>query len=186
MLISCSPYGYNVDQKMLVEYSLTFRDYKAAQTLHAKRSEIPYLAHCVARYLYPVFGICILVFEFTPRHFVGSPQPKLIGTLCGLLLVSLPLYMEWVARRSYKRTRSGTGDCTIELDKEIIRTKGLHTRSEMEWTAIRSSSEDSKTFLLYLAPARFVVIPKRVCTNEQMNELRTLLQDNVKSNSVSV
>jgi hypothetical protein len=171
---------------MLVEYSLTFRDYKAAQTLHAKRSEIPYLAHCVARYLYPVIGICTLIFEFTPRHFVGLPQPKLFGTLCGLLLTCLPLYMEWVSRRSYRQTRSGAGDCAIELDEEMIRTKGLHARSEMEWTAIQSSSEDSKAFLLYLAPSRFFVIPKRVCTNEQMNELRTLLQNNVKSNIVSV
>ena len=171
---------------MLVEYNLTFRDYKAIQTLHAKRSAIPYLAHSVSRYLYPVFGICILVFEFTPRHFVGSPHPKLIGTVCGLLLACLPLYLEWAWRRSYKRMRIGAGDCSIEFDDEMIRSKGLHTRSEMEWTATQSSSEDSKVFLLYLAPARFVVIPKRVCTNEQMNELRTLLQNHVKSNTVAV
>ena len=85
---------------MLVEYSLTLLDYKAAQTLHAKRSEIPYLAHCVGRYLYPIVGICILVFEYTPHHNIGSPQPKIIGTLCGLVLACLPLYLEWVTRRS--------------------------------------------------------------------------------------
>lgn len=171
---------------MLLKYSLTFRDYKAAQTLHAKRSEIPYLAYCVGRYVYPVLGLCILVFEFTPRHFVGSPQPKLFATLCGLLLACLPLYVHWVTKRTYRRTQSGTGDCTIEFDPEIIRTKGLHTRSEVEWTAVQSSAEDVTTFLLYLAPARFVVVPKRVCTSEQVIKLRTLFQEKVKRNVVSI
>jgi hypothetical protein len=171
---------------MLIVFSLDFRDFKAAQTLHAKRSEIPYLGYCAVRYIYPVLGLCILAFEFTPHHFVGSPQPKLYGALCGLFLVCIPLYVRWMTKRCYVRTKSDSSDCSIEFDERSIRAKNLHTRSEVEWTAIRSSSEDSKTFLLYLAPARFLVIPKRACTSEQANELRTLLQEKVKSNSVSV
>jgi hypothetical protein len=171
---------------MLISYSLNFRDYKAAQTLHAKRSAMPYLSYCLARYIYPVLGLCILAFEFTPRHFVGSPQPKLFSTLCGFTLVCLPLYVHWLTRRSYERTRSNSSDCSIEFGQETIHTRGLHTRSEVEWAAIQSSSEDNKTFLLYLAPARFLVIPKRACTNEQAGELRKLLQDKVKRNSVAV
>jgi hypothetical protein len=171
---------------MVVVYNLDFRDYRAAQTLHAKRSEIPYLAHCAARYIYPALGLCILLFEFTPHHVAGSPQPKLLGTLCGLFLIGLSLYVNWITRRSYALTRGNCGDCTIDFDSQLIRTKCLHSRSEVEWTAIQSSSEDSKTFLLYLAPARFLVIPKRACTDEQLNELRTLLHEKVKGNSVSV
>lgn len=171
---------------MFIEYSLTLRDYKAAQTLHAKRSEIPYLAHCVSRYLYPTLGICILIFVFTSHHTVASSQSKAIGTICALICVCLPLYIEWTARRSYKGTRSGTGNCTLEISQEIITTKSVHSKSEVEWSAIRSSAEDRTTFLLYLAPARFLVIPKRVCTDGQVNELRALLQNNVKNNIVSV
>lgn len=171
---------------MLLAYSLTFPDYKAAQALHAKRSEIRYLAHCLARYVYPIFGVLILVYEFTPHHLGESPQTKLIGTLFGLVLLCFPIYMYWVTRRSYIRTRSTTEDCSVEFGQEMIRTQGPHTRSELEWTAIQSSFEDRKLFLLYLAPARFVVIPKRVCTAEQVDELRMLLQANVKRNSVSV
>lgn len=166
---------------MHLTYSLTFRDYKAAQTLHAKRSEIAYLTHCVGYYLWPILGVCFLAFEFIPHHIGASPQPKFLTTFSGFVLLCCPLFLHLMMKRSYKRTRSGTGDCTIELDQEMIRTKGLHTKSEMEWTAIQSFSEDSKTFLLYLAPARFVVVPKRACTDEEVNELRTLLQNRVKN-----
>ena len=171
---------------MQIVFSLDFRDFRAAQTLHAKRSEFHYLAHFAARYIYPVLGVCILLFEFTPHRFSGSSTPKVFGIACGLLLIGLALYVRWVTKRSYVLTRGNCGDCTIELEPEIIRTKCLHSRSEIEWTAIQSSTEDNLMFLLYLAPARFLAIPKRVCTEQQINGLRTLLQDRVKSNCVHV
>jgi len=171
---------------MQVKYSTTFRDYKAAQTLHAKRSEISYLTHCVGHYFYPMIGICVLVFEFTPHHLVDSPQPKLISTLCGLILVSIPVYLRLMMRRSYTRTRTGDGECIIDFNEEAIRMQGLHTKSEVDWGAIKSFSEDDKGFLLYFAPGRFLAIPKRVCTEEQVNELRTLLQSKVTNDGVAV
>jgi hypothetical protein len=122
---------------MQLQYSLTWRDYKAAQTLHAKRGAIAYLVHCVAYFLWPMLGICFLVFEFTPHHIGAMPQPKFLTTLSGFVLLGCPLFLRWTMKRSYKRTRSGTGDCTIDLDQEMIRTRGLHTKSEMEWTAIQ-------------------------------------------------
>jgi hypothetical protein len=171
---------------MQIKYSLTLRDYRDAQLLHAKRSAMHYLAHCAAHYLYPLVGIAILAFEFTPHHFVGLPRPNLTGTLCGLLLVCVPVYLRWMTKRCFKRTRSGTDACTIDLEQERVQTKGSHTRSEVEWSAFQSSSEDAKIFLLYLAPAKFVVIPKRACTADQVLELRSLLQNNVKNNSFAV
>jgi hypothetical protein len=166
---------------MQVTFRTTFGDYKAAQILHAKRSMIPYLIHCVGHYLYPILGICILVFEFTPRHIAGSPHPKLLSTLCALLLVCIPIYLRFMMRRCFNRTRTATGDCTIDFNEEGIRARGLDTKSEVGWSAIQSFSEDSKTFLLYLAPARFLPVPKRFCTDEQIKELRLLLQGQVKS-----
>ena len=164
---------------MQVKYNTTFRDYKAAQTLHAKRGEISYLTHYVGHYFYPFLGVCILVFEYTPHRLVGSPQPKLISTLCGLLLVCIPFYLRLMMKRSYTRTRTGDGECIIDFGEEVIRMEGLHTKSEVEWSAIKSFSEGDKGFLLYLAPVRFIAIPKRVCTDEQVHDLRTLLQNKV-------
>jgi len=129
-------------------------------------------------------GIGILFFEFVPRHFVGTAKPNLLGVLFGLFWISFPFYLEWVTRRCYKQQRNSNDECMIEFMKEMIHTEGRHSKSDVEWGAIQSSSEDDKTFLLYLTPARFLAVPKRACTDEQINELRTLLQDNVKCNSV--
>jgi hypothetical protein len=62
----------------------------------------------------------------------------------------------------------------------MIRCKGEHSKSEIEWCAIQSFSEDESLFLLYLAPGRFLAIPKRVCTTEQIEELRLLFQRQIK------
>jgi len=80
---------------------------------------------------------------------------------------------------------SGAGDCAIEFDENIIRTQGPHSKSEINWKAIRSFSEDMKSFLLYLTPGKFIVIPKRVCANEQVEELRALFQRNVQACAVA-
>jgi hypothetical protein len=50
----------------------------------------------------------------------------------------------------------------------------------MEWKAIHYFREDKSVFLLYLAPAKFIAIPKRVCTEEKITELRSLLSRQVK------
>jgi hypothetical protein len=57
----------------------------------------------------------------------------------------------------------------------MIRTLGAHSKSEIEWAAIQFFSENKKVFLLYLAPGKFIVIPKRVCSVEQVSELHSLL-----------
>jgi hypothetical protein len=50
----------------------------------------------------------------------------------------------------------------------------------MEWKGIHYFREDKNVFLLYLAPAKFLAIPKRVCTEEQITEFRSLLSRQVK------
>jgi hypothetical protein len=50
----------------------------------------------------------------------------------------------------------------------------------MDWKAVKTFLENKKIFMLYLAPAKFIVIPKRVCTEAQIGELRMLLLRQVK------
>jgi hypothetical protein len=50
----------------------------------------------------------------------------------------------------------------------------------MDWGAVKSFRENEKILLLYTAPALFVPIPKHVCTEEQVTELRSLLLRKVK------
>ena len=49
----------------------------------------------------------------------------------------------------------------------------------MEWATIERTVEDKKSFLLYVAPGKFLVVPKRVYSSGQIEELQMLLQGKV-------
>jgi hypothetical protein len=160
---------------MQLRYSLSFADYAAAQALHAKRGVLPYLLHLAGYYVFPVVGFCILAFTFFATKTSNSIHSNWMTLLCGAYLLSCPLILRQTAKRRFRRTRSGAGDCTIDFDENLIRTQGPHSKSEIEWKAIQSYSEDKRVFLLYLAPGKFIVVPTRVCAEEQISELRTIL-----------
>jgi hypothetical protein len=164
---------------MRLQYSVLFGDYAAAQALHSRRSIIRFLSHIAGYYLFPIFGICILSFAFLTAKSIGLNHTNWVVVMCGAYLLSCPLILRLTAKRRYERMRSGTGDCTIEFDEDTIRTQGPHSKGEIGWKAIQFFSEDLKSFLLYLAPGKFIIIPKRVCTSEQVEELRTLFQRRV-------
>ena len=165
---------------MQIQYELTFQDFRAAQSLHAKRSAFPYFAHVACFLLYPFLGILGLLFTFTTAKWRHDHMFKDVLLLGGsAILILLPVYMLWIWRRLYRRTRSGSGNCNLNFGPDLIRTQAEHSRSEVEWPAIKRFTEDEKLFLLYLAPARFLVIPKRVCSAEHIEELRALFQSKI-------
>ncbi len=89
-----------------------------------------------------------------------------------------PLILRLDAKRRFSRSRSGTGDCAIAFGPDL-HCQGMYPKSEIEWQAIQRLSEDKNIVLLYLAPGKFIVVPKRVCTSGQAEELRTILRQNV-------
>ena len=68
---------------------------------------------------------------------------------------------------------------TFEFDDTGIRSTTQGTRGEIEWSAIRAVREDEKLLLIYLAPAKMFMIPKRVCTPGQLEELRQLCKSRI-------
>lgn len=154
---------------MKIQYELTFDDYRAAQRLHALRSFWSRLVRILTLYIYPVAGFIILLLGLSLFREGASVHTLFI---CGIVLVCCPLYLRIQLRRCYKRTRSGNGSCQLTFDEETIRVEGQYSKGEMDWKAIHSFREDAKVFLLYLAPAKFIAIPKRVCSEEQITELK--------------
>jgi hypothetical protein len=145
---------------MRINYSLSFGDYAAAQALHSKQSVIRHLSHLAGYYAFPVFGICFLDLAFFSAKPIGSGHTSWLTVLAGAYLLSCPPILRVTAKNRFRRMISGAGDCAIEFDENIIRTQGPHSKSEINWKAIRSFSEDMKSFLLYLTPGKFIVIPK--------------------------
>lgn len=168
---------------MQIQYKVTFTDYLAAQALHAKRNGRALFLYILSRYIYPVLGGCFLIFLLLanrPAYKLLTSPGNYLGLFACVVLLACPLLMRWSLKRIYTRTRSGPGDCTIEFAQDVIQTRMEHAKSELEWPAIRRFAEDEKAFLLYLAQAKFIVIPKRVCTAEQIHELRALFTSRIQ------
>jgi hypothetical protein len=162
-----------------LQFTLTLDDYVAAQRLHAKRGWWPRLILVLAYTLVPFLGVLWLLFTASFIRIADSPALFVFELGVGLFLVSFPLYLRLRWKRCYRRTRTEPGDCTIEFDRSMIRIQQSKMRSEVEWPAVRSLSENKKVFLLYLAAAKFVVIPKRICSEQQIEELHSLFQQEI-------
>src|SRR5664279_5460645 len=145
-----------------LEFTLGFNDYLDAQRLHARRSWWPRFNQFMGRFGFPIWGALILIFAYL-IHGPGDRLFVLMMSACGVFLLLYPFYIRFKLKRCYTRTRMDTGDCTFEFEGTCIRSEGSGTKSEINWSAIQSLSENDKVFLLYLAPAKFIVIPKRVC-----------------------
>jgi len=165
---------------MNIQIEISLKDYIAAQALHAERSVSSRLFYVLARYIYPVIGICFLLLALLlsthdSRH---QSSPMLIASGAFLLLCPLILYFN--TKRSYKRTMANSGRCDVSIDEDLIRTSGSNTKSELSWDAIKEFREGGSVFLLYLAPGRFLVLPKRAFSDMQIEELRSLLLRKVR------
>lgn len=157
-----------------LQFTLTFQDYVEAQRLHAKRGWWPRLNLILGYTLIPVIGVlCILIALFAIR-LADSPALFVFELGVGLFLLCYPLYLRLRWKRCYLRTRTEPAECSVEFGDSIIRTHTTTMRSEVEWSAVRSIAENKNLFLVYLAPAKFIPVPKRVCSPQQIEELQSL------------
>jgi len=166
-----------------VRFRLTFNDYLKAQQLHGKRSWGPHLWFVLGRTLIPAAGIVYLL-VFVLALWRTTPIGWLLVAIpCGVYFALYPLMIRIRLKRCYRRTRSGDGENSAEFGEESIRINAENTSSELNWKAIESYREDKNVFLLYLAPAKFIALPKRALTPQQIVELRSMLTRQVRTAS---
>lgn len=162
-----------------LEFALTFRDYFEGQLLHARRAFWPRLNMFMYRFGFPAWGLLLVVLGIflatvdTPRYLLA------IVLLAGIFLMSYPVYMHFRLKYCFRQTRTGDGSMAIEFEESGIRSTTPGTRGEIEWNAICTFREDDKLLLLYLAPAKMFMIPKRVCSAAQLEEIRWLCQSRI-------
>lgn len=159
---------------MNFKFELSLSDFLAAQRLHSQRSIWSGFLYILTRWIYPIPGACFLFIAFLTARDADHQLPLTLFA-CGSILLLCPVYIHFQMRRLYRRTRSGPGQCDVDFDENSIHMTGAHTKSELDWNAIKRFRENKIVFLLYLAPARFIVIPKRAISEGQVAELRSLL-----------
>lgn len=157
-----------------VQFRFDFSDYVHARKLHRRGWEGLDL-------LLPICGAITLAAGFAILRSHSFDGAGLLEFVFSAILITFPLLARLSWRYSYRRTRSEDCERKFEFTEDLIRTQTANSRGEIEWSAIRSFAEDKNMFLLYLAPAKFFPIPKRACTAGQIDELRALFQQNIKT-----
>lgn len=161
---------------------LTFDDYARAQALHAQRGIWPAVNFFICRTGSALFGLAFLVcglltYEVWGDQGLGS---ALIGS--AVFLILYPFYFRLRQRRHFKLTQPLQPGCNMEFSGTGIHLQSATGSGDSSWAAITRSSEDANCFLLYLSRASFLIIPKRFCTQDQIEDLRSMLRANVPAN----
>ncbi|UWZ83506.1 YcxB family protein [Occallatibacter riparius] len=155
-----------------LQFHFELSDYVQAQRLHRQTSR------ALFDFLLPACGAIFFAVGMAMRR-TGSYTTAGIEFTASLLFLSFPVLVRLNWRYCYRRTRSNDGEWNLEISDDLIRTHTNNSKSEVHWSAIRSFAEDQNMFLLYLAPAKFLPIPKRACTAAQIDELRVLFTQRV-------
>jgi hypothetical protein len=162
---------------MQIQVELSFADFLAAQRLHATRSLWGRLLRVVNFYIFPAFGVCMLCLAISIWR---NRSPALVMLACSLVLIGYPAYYRFKMFQCYKRTRSGDGACSLTFEESGIRMVSANSKSEMNWSAFRNVRQSDKVFLLYVAPGKFVIIPKRVSSAAEIGEISNTLANHVQ------
>jgi YcxB-like protein len=164
-----------------LQFSLTFQDYVDAQILHGKRSIWSRAMRFFWRILFPVTGVIFIMLGILALKSDGFSGSNLFLVLWGLLLIAYPFYVRWCWKRCYRRTRMGPEDDlhVIILHEDKISITASNTKSEFTWQVVKSCLENDKTILLYVAPAKFILLPKRAIRENDLNRLHDLIQASI-------
>ena len=128
------------------------------------------------RFGFPAWGLLLVILGIVLATLHTPGFLLAIVFVAGVFLMSYPVYMHFRLKHCFRQTRTGDGSMTFEFDETGIRSTTQGTRGEIEWSAIRAVRENEKLLLIYLAPAKMFMLPKRVFTAAQLEELRQLCQ----------
>lgn len=159
-----------------LQFTLTLEDYVNAQFLYTRRSWWMSLNYFLYLYGFPALGLLGLLSTIYLFQ-IGTQLYSMIAVLAAsLFLICYRPYYFFRLKRCYTQTRIGSGESSYDFDETLIRLEENNAMSEIKWAAVRSIAEDKNTFLIYIARAKAIMVPKRVCPEPQLTELRELCQ----------
>ena len=137
------------------------------------------MSYAIVYYLLPVLGLLAIAIVMIVAGSVQALLDEKPLLTFGAYFLLLPILIHFALMRRYRGSAIGMQDCTISFENNLIRTQMPNAVTELQWNAIQSFAEDKRVFLLYLAPARFIIVPKRACSIEQINELHSMMHGRV-------
>jgi YcxB-like protein len=155
-----------------IEFTTTLQDFVAAQRLHCFRKYGSGSGR-LPRILYPILGALTLVYSFHLFHQGGVTSLALLELFCGLyLLLAGNVIAPYLYRRRYLRTRGSEGGINLDITEESIQLDCPGRSSgRLEWNAILGVLDGPSVTLLYLSPATFLMVPRRVLSGAMHQDL---------------
>jgi hypothetical protein len=169
------------DTNRSVTLTLTADDYVAANKLFILKS---------ATSLRPL--VCWLIFValllgsfFVPALRLRVEPYAAFFYICVAVVIAIPFYQYFFAATVFAR-KAYAAQKTLQHPMRVSWSEGgfKSTAEQGEWTIPWADylkwTEDSKVILLFQGPRLFNMVPKRVLTPAQIDDLRQMLAANIK------
>jgi hypothetical protein len=162
-----------MEQKQTVTFEMTVDDQIAGTKLSVLR-----VLKKPIRPLTIVFGVSILlVIVFTAVGAVKSGERSMVPMLPLGLLVLFVLLLYFVtgpnaARRNFRHNKLLHYPLTFGWDASGLEFRSNESRTVIKWGDLYRVMENGKVLLFFVSPASMLIVPKRVLTSSQIEQLR--------------
>jgi hypothetical protein len=96
-----------------------------------------------------------------------------MSAVIGIAVYEVPRFQ---VKRSLRSSPSAQGEIVLALDDEGTVATFPTGESRLNWQAYTKYKETGSMFLLFFSPYRYMSIPKRVMTPQQIEDLRALVK----------
>jgi hypothetical protein len=125
----------------------------------------------------PVLGVGVLLLGFFFFHSHWGLWEGWVECLVGLYFIFATPIAKILLGRRYRRTRIHQGPLTLRFEEDAIYSECPGTSSSrIEYSTIKRLYPAMNSILIYLAPAMFLVVPKRLMSDEERVSLVDLLE----------
>jgi hypothetical protein len=160
-------------------FTLTFEDYLAAFQLNARKSSWAHFCLLFQEFVAPILGIVIGLYAILHalKGDTGVPFFVMLGISIYLVAWTNPRTR---LKQRYRETCAGTEE-TWTFNEIQIHGRGKNWENRIAWSGLSSHLESDRILMLNLEPGRLIVIPKRICTDEQIVSLRKLIAEKLST-----
>lgn len=96
-----------------------------------------------------------------------------LSVVIGIAVYEVPRFQ---VKRNLRSSPSAQGEIVLALDEEGTVATFPTGESRLNWQAYTKYKESGSMFLLFVSPNRYMSIPKRVMTPQEIEDLRALVK----------
>ena len=157
---------------MNITYTLTLNEYQEAASYHYKTGKRPLL---VAVFVGMATFMMLAGTDFSNTQEVINNMLMTFFALSFYILFTR-MITAWQAKKIYNKSPLLSNEVTLHISGKGINLDKNQTDKILPWEVFSKWKKNEKHYLLYTNAYQFNVIPKRVMTETQINELETYLE----------